>query len=212
MMIVVSRQLLLLALSLCPIAAFLSVAPQHPRPSVLRLAESSSTNDVTALQQYLQTNHAIFSKLLMERNADVWKQLSAGALEEGITIFAVTDEAMQTNVGASKLAQLEDVRNEEAVFRMGAFHCINECVSSEELFNSGGVVTLAETVPIERGVTGGLFGLGGKEDGSVTIGGRAKILETVYVAPNQVVHRVDDMVSPSILWRYFDQLRIPGSK
>ena len=66
-------------------------------------------------------------------------------------------------------------------------------------------------MPVERSVSGGMFGIGGKEDGGVTVGG-ARVVETVVLNGDSIVHRTDDLVSPSILWRYCDQLRIPGSK
>jgi uncharacterized surface protein with fasciclin (FAS1) repeats len=50
---------------------------------------------------------------------------------------------------------------------------------------------------------------GEKEDGGVTING-AKVVESIEIG-NCVVHEVDTLVSPQILWRYMDQLRIPGS-
>ncbi len=53
------------------------------------------------------------------------------------------------------------------------------------------------------------MGIGGKEDGGVTING-AKILSTTEV-DTCLIHEVDALVSPEILWRYCDQLRIPGS-
>ena len=64
-------------------------------------------------------------------------------------------------------------------------------------------------VIIERSVSGGFFGVGGKEDGSVTING-AKVLSSTEVGKG-IVHEMDGLISPSLLWRYMDQLRIPGS-
>jgi hypothetical protein len=65
-------------------------------------------------------------------------------------------------------------------------------------------------VPITRSVRGGFMGMiGGKEDGGVTING-AKVVESFTVGAG-VVHEVDDLVSPNLLWRYMDQLRIPGT-
>lgn len=168
---------------------------------------------VASLQAYLQNNHSTFWKLLLADNADLWKKISSSSSTDGCTIFAVSDDSMEKTVGSTRLGQLQDVRNSEAAARMGEYHVVNECVTAEQLFDSGGVMTISgNVVPIERGVTGGLFGIGGQEDGSVTLGGRAKVVDSVFVQPNQVVHCVDDMVSPSALWRYCDQLRIPGSK
>lgn len=86
---------------------------------------------------------------------------------------------------------------------------IASTVSAEALFQAGGIITQGGEVPIERSMTGGMFGMGGKEDGGVTLNG-AKVVKSIPLG-NGVLHEVDALVSPSILWRYMDQLRIPGS-
>ena len=103
-----------------------------------------------------------------------------------------------------------DARNLETTQKLSAYHVIAETVTADELFVAGGVITLGGEIPIERSRTGGLFGVGGKEDGGVTING-AKVVRTIDLQYG-LVHEVDGLVSPSILWRYMDQLRIPGSK
>lgn len=169
-----------------------------------RIALAVSTSEI---EQFLETNTRAFYDTIMKKNEDVWKKLRDAPV--GVTIFAPTDQAMQT-LGDKRLNQLADVRNEEALTKMGAFHAVNEPVGAAELFDSAGVIPIAgEAIPVERGVTGGIFGLGGKEDGSVTVGG-AKVLDSIVVGES-IIHVTDDLVSPSILWRYCDQLRIPGS-
>ena len=147
----------------------------------------------------------------MRPNNDVWKKLRESDAPS-ITVFAPTDAAL-ADLGDRRLQQLRDVRNEETVLKMGGFHAVAEPVSAAELFDSGGVVTVTgDVVPVERSVSGGVFGIGGKEDGGVTVGG-ARVVETVVLpSSGSIVHRTDNLVSPSILWRYMDQLRIPGSK
>jgi uncharacterized surface protein with fasciclin (FAS1) repeats len=105
---------------------------------------------------------------------------------------------------------LLDVRNLEATQKIAGYHVISETVDAESLFQAGGIVTVSGEVPIERSISGGLFGMiGGKEDGSVTLN-QAKVLRTKNVG-NGLVHEVDNLVSPQIVWRFMDQLRIPGS-
>lgn len=87
---------------------------------------------------------------------------------------------------------------------------ISSTVSAEALFQAGGVITQGGEVPVGRSVTGGMFGMGGKEDGGVNING-AKVVKSVPLGKG-VLHEVDALMSPNILWRYMDQLRIPGSK
>ena len=175
--------------------------------SIVRLGSSMSST--TAVEDYLAQNHNMFWNMIMQKNESVWKKLRES--DQSPTMFAPTDEAMQS-LGDKKLQQLTDVRNEETVLRMGSYHAIKEPVSAADLFDSGGVMTvMGDVVPVERSVAGGMFGVGGKEDGGVLVGG-ARVVETVILAGNCIVHRTDDLVSPSILWRYCDQLRIPGSK
>ncbi|CAB9525048.1 expressed unknown protein [Seminavis robusta] len=92
----------------------------------------------------------------------------------------------------------------------------------------GALVTLGGEVPIGRFKTkdgnnfwGNLLGGGGSssseqsadsKDGPSTeiiVGPEAKILRSLKLG-NAIIHEVDSLVSPVILWRYCDQLRIPG--
>ena len=143
-------------------------------------------------------------------NNDVMKKVSKA--ERGYTIFAPNEAAFKA-LGDKKCEQLEDIRNEEMVEKIAAYHCIDEPVTADQLFNSGGVVTLGGEVPAERSVSGGIFGVGGKEDGGVTLNGSKVVNSFEYVDDDKtcIVHEMDGLISPTILWRYADQLRIPGS-
>lgn len=192
-----------------------------PRTSV-RLYQSSNNgvattnNLVLYVQDYLKANHGIFFDLVLSQNDQAWKRLSQA---ETLTVFAVTDQGMRENVGDAKLKQLQDVRNAETVERMAEYHLIaDDAVSAQALYDCGGVVTLGQgAVPVERTRSGGggllgLFGGGGNEDGGLTVGG-ARVVSTVVLADGlAVIHGTDNVVSPRLLWRYCDQLRIPGSK
>lgn len=148
----------------------------------------------------------MFDSLLLSKYPDLWKKLPSDA---ACTIFAPNEKAF-SDLGDKKLGQLQDIRNEETVQKMASFHAVGERVTADELFNSGGVVTIGGVVPVGRSVKGGLFGIGGTEDGGVTLNG-AKVTSTTEV-DNCLIHEVDTLISPQILWRYCDQLRIPGSK
>ena len=67
------------------------------------------------------------------------KQLQGA--EDGVTIFAPSEAAFEA-LGEKKRAQLKDVRNEETVGQIAAYHCIAEPVTKEKLYDSGGVVTM----------------------------------------------------------------------
>lgn len=197
--------------SLCTIVP--SFAFQSPRAFSVQtrrvgISSSSSTQlrDTSQVEEVMTSQYPIFMNLIMSKNTDVWKQLNDA---EGITIFAPNDDAMNA-LGEKKLSQLDDVRNGETAEKIASFHAIGEQVTSEELYNSGGVLTLGGVIDVGRSMVGGFMGIGAKEDGGVTING-AKIVQS-YEINNCFIHEVDALVSPDILWRYVDQLRIPGSK
>lgn len=169
----------------------------------------TENNDLLLIRDFLQQYYPGFYSIL-EMNEEVWKAIgdTDDGNEVGFTVFAPTAEALQA-LGAEKEAQLFDERNLETTQNIAAYHVIGEPVSSEALFNAGGVVTVGGTVQIERSISGGIFGIGGQEDGGVSLNG-AKVLRTANVG-NGLVHEVDNLLSPTILWRYMDQLRIPGS-
>uniref|UniRef100_A0A7S0Y8S8 FAS1 domain-containing protein n=1 Tax=Pseudo-nitzschia delicatissima TaxID=44447 RepID=A0A7S0Y8S8_9STRA len=168
-----------------------------------------NNDDLLLIRDFLQQYYSGFYSIL-DMNEEVWKAIgeTKDGNEVGFTVFAPTNEALQS-LGADKEAQLFDERNTETAQKIAAYHVIGEPVTAEALFNSGGVVTCGGEVPIERSISGGIFGIGGQEDGGVTLNG-AKVLQTATVG-NGIVHEVDTLLSPSILWRYMDQLRIPGS-
>lgn len=169
----------------------------------------TENNDLLLIREFLQKNYPDFYTVL-EKNDEVWKAISEteDGNEDGFTVFVPSAEALQ-NLDVDKQNQLMDERNLETIIKVAAYHVIGEPVTAEALFEAGGILTVGGEVPIERSVTGGFFGFGGTEDGGVSIN-NAKILRSAYVGQG-LVHEVDNLVSPNILWRYMDQLRIPGS-
>lgn len=168
----------------------------------------SNNNDLLLVREFLQKNFPYFYGIL-DMNEDVWKSIgdTEDGAEVGFTVFAPSDEAIE-KLG-DKTDQLMDDRNTETTTKIAGYHVLSEPVSEKALFDSGGVRTVSGDIPIERSISGGFLGIGGKEDGGVTLNG-AKILRTAKVG-NGLVHEVDNLVSPSILWRFMDQLRIPGT-
>ncbi len=176
------------------------------RVSTMRRS-STLLRDTSQVEQVIRDQYPKFMKLIMSKNADVWKQLS-DASSEGFTIFAPNDAAMNS-LGEKKLSQLDDVRNGETAEKIASYHAVDERVTADELFNSGGVVSLGGVIDVGRSKVGGFMGIGGQEDGGVTING-AKVVQSIQV-DRCLIHEVDKLVSPDILFRYLDQLRIPGS-
>ncbi|VEU33672.1 unnamed protein product [Pseudo-nitzschia multistriata] len=169
----------------------------------------AENNDLLLIREFLQNNYPDFYTIL-DKNEEIWKAIgdTEEGNEPGFTVFVPSVEALQ-NMDVEKQNQLLDERNLETIQKIAAYHVIGEPVTSEALFEAGGVLTVGGEVPIERSVTGGFFGFGGTEDGGVTLNS-AKILRSASVGQG-LVHEVDNLVSPSIMWRYMDQLRIPGS-
>ncbi len=197
----------LLSLALSLLLPWTTTAFQSSK-SLLHKNKISLSSSLTDAEDYIAKNFPTCSNLL-SRNNDVMKKINKA--EEGFTIFAPNEAAFKA-LGDKKNDQMEDVRNEEMVEKIAAYHCITEPVSADQLFNSGGVITLGGEVPAERSVSGGFFGVGGREDGGVTLNG-SKVLNTFEFVDDKtcIVHEMDGLISPTILWRYADQLRIPGS-
>ena len=82
--------------------------------------------------------------------------------DTGFTIFAPNEQAF-ADLGENGRNQLEDVRNAEVSEKIATYHVILEPVTADQLFNSGGVITEGGEVPAARSVSGGVFGIGGKE-------------------------------------------------
>mmetsp|Transcript_41064 Transcript_41064/g.86145 ORF Transcript_41064/g.86145 Transcript_41064/m.86145 type:complete len:211 (+) Transcript_41064:76-708(+) len=181
----------------------------HTIHSTTSTRKSHLSNTVSDVEEFIAANYPSCSNLL-SKNGDSMKAIVKA--DVGFTIFA-PNEAAFIELGEKKLAQLGDVRNDEVTEKIVSYHVILEPVTADELFNSGGVVTEGGEVPAERSISGGFFGVGGKEDGGVTLNG-AKVVQSFQFADAKItgiVHEVDAFISPSIMWRYVDQLRIPGS-
>jgi len=187
---------------------------------------------ITELDKFLSEKYPTFHSLVTN-NADIYKKLEDTAIGDGedvprggFTVFAPNANAFE-NLGEKKNTQLVDPRNLETAEKIGAYHFVSiEAVSAERLRREDwtaprtpegkpalkveGIMTLGGEVPIGRSKSGGFLGWFAKEDGGIVVGtDDAKIIES-YTVGNCIVHEVDALVSPVILWRYCDQLRIPG--
>jgi uncharacterized surface protein with fasciclin (FAS1) repeats len=172
------------------------------------------------VEVFLEKKFPSFYKLIL--NDECRKAIAEGA----VTIFA-PNEAAFLALGERKLAQIEDPRNAETRERMGSYHVLPaQAISAIELRTEdwsrgrpkdgslpntliAGVVTISGEVPVGRSKSGGFMGFGAKEDGDIVIGPEAKIVQSFNVQ-DCIVHETNALISPVILWRYCDQLRIPG--
>jgi uncharacterized surface protein with fasciclin (FAS1) repeats len=161
--------------------------------------QNDESQNLLAARTFLQENYPIFYSIL-QKNDDVWKAIGeddADKGEIGFTIFAVSDASLQ-QLGDKKASQLMDPRNLETTQRIAGYHVLSETVTAEQLFNCGAVVTSSGEIPVDQ------------EDGGVLIN-KAKATQTWQVGTG-LVHEVEGLVCPNIMWRYMDQLRIPGSR
>lgn len=194
------------------------------RPDRTRLNESAASDveEEILLKAFVEEEYPAFYNLL-NLSKGIWKTIADS--ENGCTLFAPSDSVFD-NLGDKKLKQLKDVRNEETAKKMGLYHVIpDEAVSAARLRTEDwtvkapkgelrpssvqAVVTMGGEVPVGRSKSGGLWGFGAKEDGDIVIGPCARIIKS-YKVERSYVHEVDTLISPVLLWRYFDQLRIPG--
>jgi len=229
---IVVSSILLLATTADVVGAFLVGAPSTTRKTVVlvrpdcttRLNESAGDKeeDEILLKAFVEEEYPAFYNLL-SLNKGIWKTIAEA--ENGCTLFAPSDSVFDS-LGDNKLKQLKDVRNEETAKKMGLYHVIpDEAVSAAQLRTEDwtvkapkgeprpitvqAVVTMGGEVPVGRSKSGGFLGFGAKEDGDIVIGPEARIVKS-YKVQGSYVHEVDSLISPVILWRYFDQLRIPG--
>ena len=189
-----------------------------------RLHESYESYDATAeVDSFLATNYPDFHSL-MNKNPQIWTEVKQ--YKGGSTFFVPNSQAFE-NLGEKKLNQMKDDRNTEAVEKMAAYHVIAEEALGEEMLLTEdwtqpipmgatfrplkieGIVTLGGEVPVGRSKSGGFFGIGGTEEEKIVLGPNARIVQSFFIG-NDIIHEIDEFLSPDILWRYFDQLRIPG--
>lgn len=147
---------------------------------------SSALNSMNMdLEGFVSTYYPNFYSLIAD-NEDLWKVLKESPT---FTLFLPNDEAMMNTLDDKQVEQLQDPRNKETTDKIGLYHVINEVVTSDELYNSGGFISAAGEVPVTRSTTGGFFGIGAQEDGGVTING-ANLIQTAEFS-NGLVHEVD---------------------
>lgn len=175
------------------------------------------TDEQPKITKFLGKRYPSFFKLVNDEMASAIKQ-------GDVTIFVPNEEAFN-KLGDKKISQIEDPRNLEIREKMGSFHIIpDESISAVQIaledWSKGmpkdgtrpntiisGFNTISGEVPVGRSKSGGFLGFGAKEDGDIVIGPDAKIVQSFNVE-GSFVHEVDDLISPLLLWRYCDQLRI----
>ena len=162
--------------------------------------------DTKEVEDFLEAKYPSFAKFM--KSEELWKKIQKDS-DDGITVFAANDDAFD-ELGDKRRSQLVDLRNSEPTEKMASYHFVNEPVTFDQLLNSGGIITFGGQLDVDQGTSGGFFGIGGTDDGSVSINHKAKIINSFPVGAS-IVHEVDHLVSPELLWRYCDQLRIPGS-
>jgi len=205
-----------------PVTGFQCSQPISSRHIQPFLASQSSEADSKEEEQpkldaFLKKKYPDFYNLV---NDDMVKAIKQGP----VTVF-VPNAAAFENLGQKKMSQIDDPRNLEIRERMGSYHMIpEESINAMKLrtedWSKGkpkdgsppntmiaGINTLSGEVPVGRSKSGGFFGFGAKEDGDIVIGPEAKIVQS-YDVDGSFVHEMSDLISPTLLWRYCDQLRI----
>ena len=185
------------------LAAFTS-ALQPPRLTQRPQRPATRLYNTAEVEACLNDEFPSFAALVFQ-NEELWRGLRDGS---GYTVLA-PNEAAFAKLDGKRQNQLKDPRNGEVVEQIGAYHVISDPVSKDDLYESSGVVTAGGRIDVGRSVVGGFMGIGGKEDGGVTVNG-AKIVSSKSIG-ECIIHEMDDFAHPKVLDRYFDQLRIPGS-
>mmetsp|Transcript_19894 Transcript_19894/g.29440 ORF Transcript_19894/g.29440 Transcript_19894/m.29440 type:complete len:229 (-) Transcript_19894:135-821(-) len=221
-----------LLFSLVSVGAFvLPRTPSHPSwlgNGVLAAGDESEMQVQEAmkrsnLDKFLELKYPQFYALV-GKNDEIGDAINKN---NNITVFCPNSEAFQ-ELGAEKLTQLNDPRNLEAAERIVSYHVIlDEAVPRTRLYQEDwtapktpkgnpelsyrGIMTAGGEVAVGRTKSGGFLGLFREEDGGVLIGGKGRIVQSFEVG-GSYVHEVDSVISPDLLFRYLDQLRIkiPG--
>jgi len=209
-----------------------AICPRTTATTRLLDANTSAESDIDEeasrtqkVEVFLKQKFPSFYSLLSKNDA-IYKTL--GQSQNGYTLFAPNEEAFQ-NLGDKKRQQLRDVRNEETAQKMALYHVVGiDKLTATQLrtedwtgpkpkdgsprpFTVGGILTKGGEVPVGRSKSGGFLGWGAKEDGDAVIGPNARIVKSYIIGDNEaIVHEMDAFISPELLWRYCDQLRIPG--
>ena len=193
------------------------IAPLHQ--------ENADAPEGESIETFLQQNYPLFESLLLQKIPNIYSTLKEADSSDGFTIFCPSNSVME-NVDDKRKVQISDPRNDEVTEKLAGYHVIaNGKVTQERLkredwtvpkvdgvaaLSIGGVLTLSGELRVGRSKSGGFMGFGAKEDGGVVIGNNeAKVVKSTTVG-NGVVHEVDGFTAPDLIWRYFDQLRLPG--
>ena len=214
------------------------ISPVSPAARMMRRENSvkifssseSSTVEVEngqAIESFLKENYPLFETTIFSQISNVYATLKECDSSTGFTIFCAPDSVM-VDIDQKRKLQISDPRNVEITEKLASYHFIpNGKVTRERLqredwtvprtadgvaaLSIGGVLTAGGELRVGRSKSGGFMGFGAKEDGGVVIGNNdAKIVKSVNVGKKGVIHEVDSLVAPDLIWRYFDQLRIPG--
>lgn len=193
---------------------------------------SDGNKIVFEVEEYLAERYPMYTNMILRKNENLWKkQLDQAVVDNGgFTIFVLTDKWLTQNVVTNEkiIVQLQDQRNLETLEKISLYHTINEIVTYEDLCNAGGIQTMGGIVPIEEKSKGnGIFGMFGNNnnkksnndkqqddnllDAPITVNG-ANIIRYYMIGNECHIYEIDNLISPKLLWRYMDQLRIPGTK
>lgn len=211
--------------------AFISPATPVARlqrgTTVLSESSTEDAKEGQSIESYLKENYPIFESTIFSKMPNVYATLKEADSSSGFAIFCASD-AVMIDIDQKRKLQISDPRNEEITEKLASYHLIpNGKVTRERLqredwtvprtadgvaaLSIGGVLTAGGELRVGRSKSGGFMGFGAKEDGGVVIGNNeAKIVKSVNVGKKGVIHEVDALVAPDLIWRYFDQLRIPG--
>lgn len=201
----------------------------HVSADLTMLSESASNEEnkeEESIESYLKTNYPLFESTLIANIPNIYSILRESDASTGYTLFCAPDTVMSA-IDKQRKVQISDPRNAEITEKLASYHVIqNGKVTKERMtredwtvpkidgvaaLSIGGVLTLGGELRVGRSKSGGFMGFGAKEDGGVVIGNNdARVISSLNVGKNGIIHEVDALVAPDLIWRYFDQLRIPG--
>ena len=190
---------LLFLMTISPILSYTAISPLQNHLDVYK---SSTTSLSATVKETLlkDPRFSIFASMIpavADINAAIGDP-KVGAGFNFLTVLAPSNEAFQ-KLDNGILKKLASVDNLAILRKMIRFHFIEDILTSEEIYQRPSIDTLALISVSIKPQYGGMLGTGPVTGFKIA---EAKITRPDISCENGIIHEVDTLVSPFILFRY----------
>jgi uncharacterized surface protein with fasciclin (FAS1) repeats len=198
---------------------------------------NNNNSENTILEGFIRERYPSFHSLI-SLNPGIWKTMAES--ERGVTLFVPNERAFQNlgDKKLSQLRDVRNEETAQkmggyhvVLQAVTAAQLRTEDWTGPKPIDDNGRGTSSSTprptklqalinmygdkISVGRKKSGGtLFGWGAKEEGEIVVGSnqnKSPIVQSFKIEGGKfMVHEVEEFLFPDILWRYCDQLRIPG--